>query len=543
MTYIKFLLLLYFLIKVYSTVDNGEKKGEMLSIDMNDFENILKDEEKFTLVVVYTHWCHRSNLLLENLGKISDLLKYDSNVQIAKINAAMNSDIIDRLNVYSYPSLFMIKKDEIHKYNGVNSIKGILSWIYEHLDESVYEINSKEKLNMFLGLDEYNNSILFFISKKEKDVKAIKELIEICTLTESTFCFYLKEQPIVNYFENTILSEKYHFNVKELENKDIYGILFKNDDFDQYFYLIDEHLNMLYDPDFDREIKIDQLTKWIQKKVEPLVIKFSEYYFSLLFSSDTVTLFILYNDINELNKTDIIKCAKKYKNINFSLSGNTEIYEKRLLSELLIDNLKNPVMRITEFKNHINIPYKYKPQNDDMEINEKNIDDFIRGYTAEKKYFYRKSERSLPDEFNNGYVKIIVADTYDEYIYNNDKNVVVLYYAPWCGHCYKFEPVYREIGRRLKLYASKFKDYDNNIVISKIDAVNNEIYNIPIEGYPTIYLYTKANKEAPIKYVGPRTVQSVVSWICKYTSTNIDMEQFLNLNLDDEQLFENYEEL
>ncbi|SBT41639.1 protein disulfide-isomerase, putative [Plasmodium ovale wallikeri] len=480
MTYIKFLLLLYFLIKVYSTVDNGEKKGEMLSIDMNDFENILKDEEKFTLVVVYTHWCHRSNLLLENLGKISDLLKYDSNVQIAKINAAMNSDIIDRLNVYSYPSLFMIKKDEIHKYNGVNSIKGILSWIYEHLDESVYEINSKEKLNMFLGLDEYNNSILFFISKKEKDVKAIKELIEICTLTESTFCFYLKEQPIVNYFENTILSEKYHFNVKELENKDIYGILFKNDDFDQYFYLIDEHLNMLYDPDFDREIKIDQLTKWIQKKVEPLVIKFSEYYFSLLFSSDTVTLFILYNDINELNKTDIIKCAKKYKNINFSLSGNTEIYEKRLLSELLIDNLKNPVMRITEFKNHINIPYKYKPQNDDMEINEKNIDDFIRGYTAEKKYFYRKSERSLPDEFNNGYVKIIVADTYDEYIYNNDKNVVVLYYAPWCGHCYKFEPVYREIGRRLKLYASKFKDYDNNIVISKIDAVNNEIYNIPI---------------------------------------------------------------
>ncbi|SBS86250.1 protein disulfide-isomerase, putative [Plasmodium ovale curtisi] len=536
MTYIKFLFLLYFLIKVYSTVDNDEKKGETLSIDMNDFENILKDEEKFTLVVVYTHWCHRSNLLIENLGKISNLLKYDSNVQIAKINAAMNSEIIDRLNVYSYPSLFMIKKDEIHKYNGVNSTKGIISWIYEHLDEIVYEINSKEKLNTFLGLDEYNNSILFFISRKEKDVKVIKELTEICTLTESTFCFYLKEQSIVNYFENTILSEKYHFNVKELENKDIYGILFKNDDFDQYFYLIDEHLNMLYDPDLDREIKIDQLTKWIQKKVEPLVIKFSEYYFSLLFSSDTVTLFILYNDINELNKTDIIKCAKKYKNINFSLSGNNEIYEKRLLSELLIDNLKNPVMRITEFKNHINIPYKYKPQNDDMEINEKNIDDFIRGYTAEKKYFYRKSERPLPDEFNNGYVKIIVADTYDEYIYNSEKNVVVLYYAPWCGHCYKFEPVYREIGRRLKLYASKFTDYDNNIVISKIDAVNNEIYNIPIEGYPTIYLYTKANKEAPIKYVGPRTVQSV-------TSTNIDMEQFLNLNLDDEQLFENYEEL
>ncbi|SBT80217.1 Thioredoxin, putative, partial [Plasmodium malariae] len=149
-------------------------------------------------------------------------------------------------------------------------------------------------------------------------------------------------------------------------------------------------------------------------------------------------------------------------------------------------------------------------------------EDFINGYMAGKKYFYRKSERPLPEEFNNGYVKIIVADTYDEYIFNNDKNVVVLYYAPWCGHCYKFEPVYREVGRRLKLYAVKFKDFNNDIIIGKIDAVNNEIYNIPI---------------------GPRTVERIITWICEKTNTNIDILEFLNLNLDDEQLFENYEEL
>ncbi|SBS88241.1 protein disulfide-isomerase, putative, partial [Plasmodium malariae] len=473
-------LFLYLLINGYSGNDGVEKKNEIYSVTMKDFNNILYDQEKFTFLVVYTHWCYRSNLLLENLEKISNLLKYDNNIRIAKINAAVNSEIIEKLSVYSYPSLYMIKKDEMHKYNGVNSIKKILLWIYQYLDKSIYEINNKEKLTLLLELEEYNNSILFFISRKDKDINLVNNLVEICTLIGKTFCFYIKQENVIHFLVNTVISNNYHYDTVELQKKDIYGILFKNDDFDEHFYITDESVNKLYDPECSKEEKIEMLVKWVQKKVEPLVIKFSEYYFPLLFSSNTVTLFILYNDINELNKLDIIKCAKKYKNITFSISGNLQVYEKRLLSELLIEQLKKPLMRITEFKNNITIPYKYKPVNDDLEINEKNIEDFINGYMAGKKYFYRKSERPLPEEFNNGYVKIIVADTYDEYIFNNDKNVVVLYYAPWCGHCYKFEPVYREVGRRLKLYAAKFKDFNNDIIIGKIDAVNNEIYNIPI---------------------------------------------------------------
>uniref|UniRef100_A0A8C9LHP1 Thioredoxin domain-containing protein n=1 Tax=Piliocolobus tephrosceles TaxID=591936 RepID=A0A8C9LHP1_9PRIM len=75
---------------------------------------------------------------------------------------------------------------------------------------------------------------------------------------------------------------------------------------------------------------------------------------------------------------------------------------------------------------------------------------------------------------------VIFADTYEEYIFNNEKDVLVLYYALWCGHCYKFEPIYREIGKRFKLYASKFKNFNNDIIIGKIDATNNDIYDIYI---------------------------------------------------------------
>ncbi|EUD69193.1 protein disulfide-isomerase [Plasmodium inui San Antonio 1] len=543
MKIIKLLLCILIVIKACRTSNDGEKQSQIMSVDMTHLEQMLKDDKIFTFLIVYTHWSQRSSSLLENVQTISNLLKYDNNVRIAKINAAVNSAVIHKLSVYSYPALFMLRKNEKYQYKGVNSIRGIMMWIYKYLDNSVYSIENKNKLDMFLKLDEYNNSILFFINRKEKDTHLLKELINICILTGNTFCFALTDPSIISYFENQVMPERYHFKLEDLQSKDMYGILFKNDDFDQYFFLIDKSVSILYNPGYSVQEKKQELTKWIQKKIEPLVIKFSEYYFPLFFSNDTVTFFILYDNIRDLNKSDIIKCAKKYPNITFSVAGNKEVYEKRLLNELLIEQVSKPIMRIIEFKNNITVPYKYRPISDAVEINEQSIDQFIQDYLNEKKYFYRKSERALPDEFNHGYVKIIVAENYDEYVFDRTKHVVVLYYAPWCGHCYKFEPVYKEIGKRLKLYGKKFKDYNNDVVISKIDAVNNEIYNIPIEGYPSIYLYTKENKKAPIRYRGPRTVESIISWICEKTNTDIDIQQFRDIDLDDEQLFETYEEL
>ncbi|KEG04793.1 protein disulfide-isomerase [Plasmodium vinckei vinckei] len=515
MKYINFLIPFFILINFYYTNEYNLGKKEIVSINMDTFNKILEDEDQITLLVVYTHWCQRSILLLENLESISNILMYDTDINIAKINVVINHELIHRFNVYSYPSLFLIKKKQMHRYSGLNSVQSILLWIQEYLDENIYEIKNKEKLVLFLELKEYNISTIFFLIKEEKHYNMINELISICKLIDSTFCFYIKDHNLITFFENILIAKNDTINITEILEKDIYGILYKNDFFDKYFYVFDHSLNILYENEYNDEYKINALAKWIDVKSEPLVIRFSEYYFPALFAPDTITLFIFYNDINDLNKSDIIKCAKKHKGVTFAISGNVEIYEKRLLSDLLIDDLNKPVMRIIQFKDDIQIPYKYKPLSDEVEINEKSIDEFINKFLTDKKYFYKKSERILPDEYNNGYVKIIVADNYDDHIFNNDKNVVVLYYAPWCGHCHKFDPIYRRLGKRLKIYIDQNKDYKNDIIISKIDAANNEIYNISIEGYPTIYLYEKSNKNNPIMYTEEKTEEKLISWICR----------------------------
>ena len=44
-----------------------------------------------------------------------------------------------------------------------------------------------------------------------------------------------------------------------------------------------------------------------------------------------------------------------------------------------------------------------------------------------------KSEK--PPKKNNGPVKVVVANTFDQIVGDKSKDVLIEFYAPWCGHC------------------------------------------------------------------------------------------------------------
>jgi protein disulfide-isomerase-like protein len=61
----------------------------------------------------------------------------------------------------------------------------------------------------------------------------------------------------------------------------------------------------------------------------------------------------------------------------------------------------------------------------------------------------------------------LVGLNFEEIVKNSDKDVLVEFYAPWCGHCKALAPKYDELALRV--------NRNKNLVIAKIDSTKNEI--------------------------------------------------------------------
>ncbi|KAH9887948.1 protein disulfide isomerase [Cubamyces lactineus] len=111
---------------------------------------------------------------------------------------------------------------------------------------------------------------------------------------------------------------------------------------------------------------------------------------------------------------------------------------------------------------------------------------------------------------------ILDIHTFDEVALNPEKDVIVAFTAPWCGHCKRLKPVYEEVA---KDFAS-----EPNCVVANVDAdaKNNRplAEKYEIGSFPTIKFFPKDNKDEPIDYDGARTEEAFVAWLNEKCGTH-----------------------
>lgn len=73
------------------------------------------------------------------------------------------------------------------------------------------------------------------------------------------------------------------------------------------------------------------------------------------------------------------------------------------------------------------------PYDQTKKLDAKDIAQFVQDVIDGKIEPSIKSE-PIP-ESQDGPVTVVVAHTYDDIVKNNDKDVLLEFYAPWCGHC------------------------------------------------------------------------------------------------------------
>lgn len=84
------------------------------------------------------------------------------------------------------------------------------------------------------------------------------------------------------------------------------------------------------------------------------------------------------------------------------------------------------------------------------------------------------------------------------------KNVLLEFYAPWCGHCKKLEPKYAKLAKELS------QSHSESLIVANMDATSNDIPSnlFKVDGYPTIYFVShkastdKLAKPLVVKYEG-----------------------------------------
>ncbi|XP_015874917.3 probable protein disulfide-isomerase A6 [Ziziphus jujuba] len=112
-------------------------------------------------------------------------------------------------------------------------------------------------------------------------------------------------------------------------------------------------------------------------------------------------------------------------------------------------------------------------------------------------------------------VVVLSPDNFDEVVLDNTKDVLVEFYAPWCGHCKALAPIYEKVATVFKL--------DEDVVIANLDADKykdlGEKYDV--SGFPTLKFFPKNNKDGE-DYNGGRDLDDFVAFINEKSGTSRD---------------------
>merc|ERR1711981_1182083 len=234
----------------------------------------------------------------------------------------------------------------------------------------------------------------------------------------------------------------------------------------------------------------------------PLVIEFNHDTAQKIFSGEVKNHLLLFvsqkSDAFPAQKEMAAKVASLHKGkVLFVTVDADEEDHKRILEFFGMKEDEVPGMRLIRLEEDM---AKYRPASGALE--EENVKQFVQDFLDGKLKQHLLSEE-IPEDWDKEGVKVLVGKNFDDVAMNKDKNVLVEFYAPWCGHCKHLAPTWDKLGE-------KYKDHEN-IIIAKMDSTANELETVKVQGFPTIKYFMAGG--SVVDYNGERTLEGLTKFL------------------------------
>lgn len=452
------------------------RASDVLVFTDSDFETKVKQYD-ILLAEFYAPWCgHCKRLAPEYETAASALVKNDPPVALAKIDCTVETKICGKYGVSGYPTLKIFKNGEFAEdYNGPREASGIISTMRSKAGPSYRVLESLADYEKFIGHSDH--SIIGYFDSDSHSLK--QDLIKTADQLSEKFRFaYTTAKEILDKVGHT--------------NK----ILI--------------HQPARLQSKFEEAVSIvegagERIKSFIHEKIHGLVGHRTASNFEG-FGKPTVVVYYNVDYVRDTKGTNyvrnrVLKVAKKLADENlkvrFAISNAEEFRHE--LTEFGIDDVKKDGKYVLA-RGPSNEKYRMSG-----EFTYEALEDFARKLVKNELEPYLKSQ-PIPQQ--NEDVKVVVGKNFDEIVNDNTKDVLIEFYAPWCGHCKSLAPKYDELAKKL--------NKEPNIVIAKMDATENDVPgNYEVQGFPTIYFAPKNDKQNPRKYEGGREVDDFIKYLAR----------------------------
>ena len=441
-------------------VDEG-----VLVLTTDNFDETIKANDRI-LVEFYAPWCGHCKKLAPEYAKAAQrLAEADPPVPLAKVDATEEKDLASRYEVKGFPTLKWIVGGEAQDYKGGRTEDEIVNWIKKRSGPPTTAIDDTK-------LEE--------LKKSEKFV-----VVFYGSADSSEF----KE------YEKVASGDDKHSYLHNADGAAPEGLTAPGV---AVFRQFDEPLVV-----FDGSFTVKALKDFIDNAAVPTLIEFSDEYIEPIFQKQQPASFLFVDkskDDHQKLLTAYGKAAEEGKGkILYAHSGVSDGIQSRLAEFVGVTAEDLPRLMIVGFnKEGVD---KYVFEGDINALSSEDVTKFITQFNNGELTKYLKSE-DVP-ETQEGPVTVVVGKSFND-IVGKDDDVLLEFYAPWCGHCKALEPKYNELATEL----SDVK----NLVIAKIDATANEVEGVNVSGFPTIKFFPKGSTTAQ-EYEGEREVQGFKDYL------------------------------